>query len=392
MTAVALGGQQHSTFPAGCSPKASNQRFRFTGQQRKGVVVATINRRMKGKPFPQGTDIRTRNGKKFAHWTDANGKARKALLTKDGTKICVRSAYYSIRYRDENGLLKWQSSGTRDKDAAKQIANQLEARAAKIRQGLINPAEDLFAKAARRPLAEHLADYIDFLRYKGNTTKHVRLTQQRIRQLLEEGKINAASGLMESAVLAAIDRIRTAPELGGKPPLSPGALNGYLRAVRGFANWLHKDRRTPHRPLLALGLFNAETDRRHVRRSMSVEELHWLFEVTETRPTAAHHASGEDRAMYYLLAATTGFRAAELKSLTTDCFDLDGGEPAIVLEAARSKRRQRERQPVPACEVPKLRAWLEKKPPTRSGPNGKRPTSCGIRTPKAASSTSTPCV
>jgi integrase len=325
--------------------------------------MATVIRRTKGMPIPANAKIRMTGGKRCAHWTDAKGKTRKAPLSKDGTKIVVRSATYSIRYKDENGLLKWQSSGTRDKDAAKQIANQLESRAAKIRQGLIDPAEDLFAKAARRPLEGHLADYVDFLRHKGNTTKHVRLTQQRIRQLLEEGKIGTASGLTESAVRAAIDRIRTAPELVGKPPLGLGALNGYLRAVIGFANWLHKDRRTPHRPLLGFSLFNAETDRRHLRRSMSVEELQWLLKVTETRPAAAHHASGEDRAMCYLLAATTGYRAGELKSLTTNCFDLDGASPVIALEAARSKRRKQERQPVPAGIVPKLRAWLEKKPP-----------------------------
>jgi hypothetical protein len=204
------------------------------------------------------------------------------------------SPSYSIRSKDENGLPRWRSSRTRDKDAerahsptlerrggkpgkvgagvgersrslgdfppaamnrhrgdgkypganpkdraaatsaapepvihqtwmrSQQMANQWEKQANDIRQGLNDPAKELFAKAARRPLAEHLAGYVDFLRHKSNTTKHVRLTEQRIRRLFEEGKIDAVSGLTNSAVAASMNRIRTTPERDGKPPLGPG--------------------------------------------------------------------------------------------------------------------------------------------------------------------------
>ena len=321
--------------------------------------MATVTRRTKSKPIPEGAVIRLADGKKFAHWTDANGRAKKAILTREGTKISLRLSTYSIRYRDENGLLRWQSSGTRDKDAAKQIANQLETRASQIRQGLISPAEILFAKAARRPLEEHLAEYVGNLRHKDNTDKHVRLTQQRIRYLIEAGKITAISGLTESAVRAAIDRLRIAPESRGRLSLGLGTLNGYLRAVIGFANWLHKDRRTPHRPLFGLGLFNAETDRRHERRTMSVEELRWLFAVTQSRTLPQHRTTGRVRSLCYLLAAATGYRAAELKSLTTDCFDLDSDVPSVAVKAAHSKRRRAERQPIPPAVLVKLRPWIE---------------------------------
>jgi integrase len=324
--------------------------------------MATVIRRMKGKAIPLGAEIRVKGGKKYAHWTDPKGKARQAPLTKDGTKIYVRSAIYSIRYRDENGLRKWRSSGTRDKDAAKQIANQLETRAAQIRLGLISPADERLALAARRPLEDHLVEYVEFLSHKGDTAKHVRLTEQRIREILKKGEIRSTTGLLESAVRAAVERIRTAPKQSGKPALALGALNGYIRAISGFASWLYKDRRTPDRSLSGLGIFNAATDRRHVRRSLSTDEVHVLRDFTKTRPAHAHHASGEDRAMCYWVAVNTGYRASELKSVTTEQFVLDSHFPSLGVDAVHSKRRTAESQPLSQEILPLLRKWLATKP------------------------------
>jgi integrase len=323
--------------------------------------VATVYQRKKSKPIPKGAEIRTVGGKAFAYWTDARGKPKRASLSADGKAIIVKSSIYTIRLKDQNGCVRFVSSRTRDKDAAKQMAAQLEMRATQVRQGLICPADERLAKAARRPLREHLAEYIQFLTHKGDTVKHVRLTEQRIREIITKGAIRSTTDLRESAVRSAIDQIRTAPEQFGRPALGLGTLNGYVRAVSGFANWLHKDRRTPDRPISGLGLFNAETDRRLERRSMAVAELQWLFQVTESRLAYPHHASGVDRAMCYLIAATTGYRAGELKSLTTDNFDVGSATPAIVVNAAYSKRRRLERQPLPSDFIPKLKEWLSKK-------------------------------
>jgi integrase len=66
--------------------------------------------------------------------------------------------------------------------------------------------------------------------------------------------------------------------------------------------------------------------------------------------------------MCYRLAAATGFRANELRSLTPESFDLDGVPPTCTVEAASSKRRKRDVQPLPLALVPLLRSWLEESP------------------------------
>lgn len=64
------------------------------------------------------------------------------------------------------------------------------------------------------------------------------------------------------------------------------------------------------------------------RRPLSPDELAWLLDVTH-RGSSYRCLSGPDRAMVYRLATGTGFRAAELASLTpaTD-------PPAVTVRAA----------------------------------------------------------
>ena len=320
--------------------------------------MAHARRRDLPRPIPKGAKIKTAGGKRFAHWVDARGKARKAPLSKDGKKIVIKASTYTIRFKDEHGKWRYVASGISDKDAANRMAAQLELRASQIRHGLISPSGERYAQAAMRPIAEHLAEYANYLRHKHNTAKHVRMTERRIRGILEAGRIRSLSGLLESTVRSALDTIRTGPEAAGRRSLGLGTMNGYIRAIKGFSNWLHTDLRSPDFQLRRLGLFNAETDRRLERRAMSADELRWLFGVTKDRTLPRHRATGEDRAVCYLLAALTGYRAGELKSLTTACFDLEGDSPTVIVQAKNSKRRKAERQPIPPAMAAQLKTWL----------------------------------
>lgn len=71
---------------------------------------------------------------------------------------------------------------------------------------------------------------------------------------------------------------------------------------------------------------------------------------------------GTDRAMIYRLALGTGFRASELRSLTPSSFNLDGDGPTVTVQAAHSKRRRTDEQPIRRDLADALRRWLEGKP------------------------------
>ena len=70
-----------------------------------------------------------------------------------------------------------------------------------------------------------------------------------------------------------------------------------------------------------------------------------------------------DRAWAYRIAAGTGFRAGEVASLTLESFDLSGDTPSVTVEAAFSKRKRRDVQPIRPDFAALLRPWLATKAP-----------------------------
>jgi len=324
--------------------------------------MASVFKRTAKKPLPAGARVVERKSGPVAEWVDARGNRRTAPLTTDRLGIRVEAATYTVQYMDEHGHPQRVATHCCDHAAAEQLGRELEKRAMQRREGLLDPAQERFAKAARASIAEHAAAHVEHLRAAGNTPKHVRTVERHLRAVFAAAGIGRLPELKSAAVLSAMSAMRNPPPVEGegkqKQPASLATCNGHLRSVKGFSRWLWKQRLAPEDSLLDLGLFNAETDRRHIRREMRAEEVRWLLDVTEQRTLPEHGAPGPTRAMCYRLAAATGFRASELRSLTTDSFDLDATPPTCTVEAGYSKRRKRDVQPLPDALVEPLRAWL----------------------------------
>ena len=324
--------------------------------------MAGVFKRTKKKPLPAGAQIKQRKGVLVAEWRDDSGKLRHAPLSKDGTGIRVESSTYTVQYYDEHGHPQRLATQCRDYAAAEQLGREWDKRVMQRREGLLDPAQERFAKAARALIAEHAAAHVEHLRAAGNTAKHVQTVERHLAVVLAAAGIERLPELKSAAVLSAIAALRNPPPVEGekkqKRPASLATCNAHLRSVKGFSRWLWKQRLTAEDALLDLGLYNAETDRRHIRREMTAEEVRWLLTVTEQRTLPEHGAPGPTRAMCYRLAAATGFRASELRSLTIDSFDLDATPPACTIEAGYSKRRKRDVQPLPDALIEPLRAWL----------------------------------
>jgi len=322
--------------------------------------MASVFKRKRKEPMPEGAQIIERKGRKVVEWRDANGKRRVAPLSSDGAGIQVESDNYTVQFIDEHGDVQRQASGCSDYDAADQLARELESRAMQRREGLLDPALERHSKAARQSIAEHAKAHVAHLAAAGNTPKHVRTVERHTTAVLALAGIERLPELKSAAVLAAISAMRNPPKEGDKEPRSAShsTCNSYLRSLKGFSRWLFRQRLTAEDALLDLDLFNAATDRRHIRREMSADEVQWLLQVTEQRTLPEHGAPGPTRAMCYRVAGSTGFRANEMRSLIRESFDLDAVPPTVTIEAGYSKRRKRDVQPLPPAMVEPLRAWL----------------------------------
>ncbi|RCS41245.1 hypothetical protein DTL42_22005 [Bremerella cremea] len=259
-------------------------------------------------------------------------------------ELRYNSKWY-IKYKDENGV--WQCvPGFKDKSATYELAAKLERDAELARRGVVDP----FEKYRKTPLAEHLQEFKLQLQDKGNSEKHVNLIFDRVKAVADSCTFTFTSDISASKVQSYLGKLRN-------NGLSIETRNHYLSAFKQFCRWLVSDRRVSESPVSHLRKENSKTDRRHDRRALSDDEFRRLIEAAETG-SVVEAVSGKDRAMIYVLAAWTGYRRAELASLTLRSFDLTGENPSVRLQAIDSKNRKGGEIPLHPVVVERLQTWL----------------------------------
>ncbi len=260
----------------------------------------------------------------------------------------VPSAKWYLRYRDARGALH-NVAGFRDKSAALAKLAEIERRVERQLSGLADPCEE----EALRPLAEHLAEFEEVLSARGRTQRHVRLTLSRVRRILSACHAAKVMDLRASRVEAFLGEERAA----GK---SAQTLVHLVRAVKEFSAWLVRDRRVSLDPLasLAAPTSEVESDRRLVRRALSLDEAASLLDAARSSLATFRGLSGKAREALYLTAMRTGLRAAELASLTPDSLDLDADPPTVTIAAGDSKNRRASTLPLHPDAEEVLRVYV----------------------------------
>jgi integrase len=260
---------------------------------------------------------------------------------------------YTILYKDENGIRR-KKTGTADKGVSERIANAIEERVALRRNGLIDPTVERFAEQERIPLKQHLNNFRAALVSKGNTSKHVETFAGRATRVVEVAGLVRLSDMTTARVQAALLSL-------GSTGLSPSTVNHHRNAVRGFSRWLWKEGRTAADALNGVSPYNAETDRRHDRRTLSPEELTRLIGAANDGKRY-RRMTGPTRALCYRLAIVSGLRYSELDSLTLESFDL-GNRPSVTVLASYAKNGQTSTLPIPPDVADDMRGYLATIPP-----------------------------
>lgn len=271
-------------------------------------------------------------------------------------EIRKRGKNWFYRYIDHDGR-RVERKGCPDRRVTEQMAAAAEAESARIRAGLSDPKAGRIAAAGRRPIGDHLAEFIGTMEAAGRNPQHINQTRTYINRILALAGAERIDDLTGSAVMQAVGSLRG-------DGFSVRSLNAHLTAVKTFSRWLWRDGRARENALAHLGLFNAETDRRRRRRALSPEEAARLVQAAETGPVV-RRMTGPDRAMLYRVVLGTGFRRDELRSLTPESFRLADDPPTIVCEAAYTKNGRTAEQPVSEALAARLRSWIAALPPGR---------------------------
>jgi integrase len=280
---------------------------------------------------------------------------------------------WTIAYFDHKGDRRERASGTTDKRLAERIAAEWSDRELERVRGLVDPVAERLASERTRPLSAHFDDYAAHLESLQRDTRHVEGTMRYLRKLADALDWKTLTSIDAHALTAHLS------EQAEKRGTGARTFNAAATAWRAFGRWCVRCNRLAANPLAGIGTRNTDGDRRRVRRDVSTDELTRIIDAAIRFPTVtvakrARNAKKElctgsvrmaypERAWAYRIAAGTGFRAGEVASLTPESFDLHGDTPSVIVEAAYSKRKRRDVQPIRPDLAAMLREWLATKAP-----------------------------
>jgi integrase len=274
---------------------------------------------------------------------------------------------------------------------------------------------DRYAEHRDRPILEHLEDFRRDLEAGASVPEHVKKTVSQVRAIVKGCEFRVIDDVDEASVkrfLDALRRARPIPQLdqehyttkefaalAGIAPRSlnrlerrgsiqtcgraPGSglrklyhreevrrwlekqnrgvgrvtRNHYLTSLKSFFAFLLRNRRTNYNPVAFAELLNPKEDRRHRRRALTEEQFSRFVDAT-IGGKPFRQLTGQDRLLIYTLAANTGFRASELASLTPSSFNFGVKPPIVTVEAAYSKHRREDEQPLRADVAELMKQYI----------------------------------
>ncbi len=253
--------------------------------------------------------------------------------------------------------MKHEVKGCPDRRVTEELARTAESEAARIKAGVFDAKDLVLRDHAARSLENHITEYHLGLTAKGVRTKHARQMALYARRVASAARVDRLADLDPGRVQEALKALRD-------EGLSLETVNRHRTAIRAFSKWCWKSGRTRTDTLVGVTGFNVREDRRHDRRTLGVDELRVLIEVTHSGPPWRKMA-GPARALCYRLAVGTGLRYAEIESVTPESFDWKGNPATVMVAAGYTKNGEPAILPLPSDLALDLHAYVASLPSGR---------------------------
>jgi integrase/recombinase XerD len=232
-----------------------------------------------------------------------------------------------------------------------EAAQRLEVEHAQIRQG-VRPRPDQQSATLVRPIDEVIAEYLAWGAFQGArggrpwTPKHQRTRAAQLAWWQEHLHLHVLADCL--GILPGVERsLHTLMREG----YASQSVKHYLASISAFCRWCARRNYLPLDPLAHRT--PVEVTPRRKRRALTYGEIHRLLEYCA--PT---------HRLLYEIALVTGLRANELRQLSLEHLDIDGG--GLHLDAAWTKNRQAGWQPLPPDLLARLYASGASREPVES--------------------------
>jgi integrase len=335
--------------------------------------MGSVFRKTTTRPIPASAKIERKGGKTIARWKLRSGKwvTAEIRVAKDGREVIRQSSgTYFARYRDHDGEVHDVPTGCRDKSMAEQFLADLEKQADRVRAGVVTEHELAVADLMAGEIERHIVDYAATLT---GSADHRKKTEKYIRQVATACKWNSLAAMRRDDLeLWLAEQTRR-----GR---SARSRNAFHTAVVSFTNWCVKVKRLTMNPFARLAKADVALDRRHIRRSLSVEEIERIARAAENasqRPPVkpgegdvpkghrpAERLTAGGRAFLWRFLVRTGLRLNEARGLTVGDLRLDGKLRGMDLPATLTKAKEAQYQPLLPDLAEGLRRLVKGRKPT----------------------------
>jgi len=249
-------------------------------------------------------------------------------------RIFQKRGRWWLDYDDQRGH-RVRSPGATDKAVAQKLLGDMLGDVEKLRAGLLHADP----REGRRPLEEHLKDYLRELSRRGRDEMYRYTISKRVELVSDR------AGWKSLAQCSArdIEKVLTGLAAGDKPR-TPKTINGFRADLSAFFAWCVEDGRIGVNPCDRVE--KVADKREKTRRALSVAECQALLAKCRRQRRLVYH---------FLLM--TGLRRSEAGALRWGDLRLDGINPRVELSPAITKSGQAESVPiVPALAEELVRA------------------------------------
>lgn len=291
----------------------------------------------------------------------------------DGTRVKKQTDAWYIQYQDANGRCIRRKAGL-TKEQASAALTKAESDVLSEKNGL--PTQRV-ADIQVHDLAKRFLAYLK----PRVTNDHWKNLKQRLTDVLNGVKAYNLRAMTPESVERYISAL-------GDRNLSPRTVNYYFEAPKRMLNWAVRARIIPYNPLDCIAPL-PETERRHVRRALSEEEITSLLaaaldgpirrklRVYQNRPRkdgtfkrksvplklhARLAEEGRNNVLAYRIMLETGLRRSETRSITWADVDLDAETLTTRPHWEGNKNGREETLPLTPGLHGALKAWREGHP------------------------------
>ncbi|MCH8854109.1 MAG: tyrosine-type recombinase/integrase [Planctomycetes bacterium] len=271
------------------------------------------------------------------------------------------SSWY-ICYKDSSD--KWVTiKGCVDHEATRLMANELEAQSGLERRGIVTGSQSRCAKQGKRPIAEHIDEFVATKEGKGRADRYVQQIRGRLEAFVEFISCKLIPEITAERATAFVLDLRG--RKCGKTNMSSYTIREYVNTLRAFTAWAVLTARLQSDPLVTLGRLDTKALRAtRPRRALSPDEIGAMLEVTLTRPLdelrtirtgprkgqkvanvspeakVKAESLGRDRHVAYLTLLWTGLRRSELGAIEWGDVGLDNLPAKLELRKGLDKSKR----------------------------------------------------